>query len=91
MILNVGCNASGTVPILKLKSTDTAFRIFEVMNRMIEIGTPREILRPSKFDAVQMMREIREKLSEKYWKHRDILRKEMQAIREKYNLKLAPD
>lgn len=41
------------------------------------------------FDAVKMMREIREKLSEKYWKHPDILKKEMQAIREKYNLKIA--
>ncbi|MEP6645982.1 MAG: hypothetical protein ABJC12_02745 [Saprospiraceae bacterium] len=41
------------------------------------------------FDAVQMMRDIREKLSEKYWKHPDILKKEMEAIREKYNLKLA--
>jgi len=44
------------------------------------------------FDAVQVMREIREKLSEKYWKHPDILKKEMQAIREKYDLNLAkPD
>ena len=42
------------------------------------------------FDAVQMMREIREQLSEKYWKHPDILKKEMQAIREKYNLKATP-
>lgn len=41
------------------------------------------------FDAVKMMWEIREKLSEKYWKHPDILKKEMQAIREKYNLKIA--
>ena len=41
------------------------------------------------FDAVQMMRDIREKLSEKYWKHPDILKKEMEAIRQKYNLKLA--
>jgi len=41
-----------------------------------------------KFDAVQMMREIREKLSEKYWKHPEILKKEMKAIREKYNIKL---
>jgi len=40
------------------------------------------------FDAVQMMRDIREKLSEKYWKHPEILKKEMEAIREKYNLKL---
>jgi hypothetical protein len=39
-----------------------------------------------KFDAVKMMREIREKLSEKYWKHPDILKQEMEAIREKYNL-----
>lgn len=42
----------------------------------------------NKFDAVQMMRDIREQLSEKYWKHPDILKKEMQAIREKYNLKI---
>ena len=41
-----------------------------------------------KFDAVKTMREIREKLSQKYWKHPDILKKEMQAIREKYNLKV---
>ena len=40
------------------------------------------------FDAVQMMRDIREKLSEKYWKHPEILKKEMEAIREKYNFKL---
>jgi hypothetical protein len=40
------------------------------------------------FDAVKMMREIREKLSEKYWKHPDTLKKEMQAIRDKYNLKI---
>ena len=39
-------------------------------------------------DAVRMMREIREKLSEKYWKHPDILKSEMQVIREKYNLKI---
>ena len=40
-----------------------------------------------KFDAVQTMREIREKLSEKYWKHPDILKKEMEAIRKKYHFK----
>jgi hypothetical protein len=40
-----------------------------------------------KFDAVQMMRDIREMLSEKYWKHPDILKKEMEAIRKKYNIK----
>jgi hypothetical protein len=40
------------------------------------------------FDAVKMMREIREKLSEKYWKRPDILKDEMKAIREKYDIKL---
>ncbi len=39
-------------------------------------------------DAVKMMREIREKLSEKYWENPDILKTEMQAIRKKYNLKI---
>lgn len=38
------------------------------------------------FDAVKMMREIREKLSEKFWKHPDILKQEMQKIRDKYHL-----
>ncbi len=41
------------------------------------------------FDAVKMMRNIREKLSQRYWKHPDILKQEMEAIREKYNLKVA--
>ena len=36
-------------------------------------------------DAVKMMRDIREKLSERYWKHPDILKKEMEAIRKKYH------
>ncbi len=39
-------------------------------------------------DAVKMMREIREKLSERYWKHPDILKKEMEEIRKKYHFKL---
>ena len=39
-------------------------------------------------DAVKMMREIREKLSEKYWKHPDILKKEMEEIRKKYRFKV---
>ena len=39
-------------------------------------------------DAVKMMREIREKLSEKYWKHPDILKKEMEEIRKKYHFRL---
>jgi len=46
-------------------------------------------MEPNKtFDAVKMMREIREKLSEKYWKNPEILKQEMQAIREKYHLKI---
>jgi len=40
------------------------------------------------FDAVKSMREIREKLSEKYWKHPDVLKQEMEAIQKKYNLKV---
>jgi hypothetical protein len=40
-----------------------------------------------KFDAVQTMRDIREKLSERYWKHPDILKKEMEAIRKKYDFR----
>lgn len=40
------------------------------------------------FDSVQMMREIREKLSVKYWKHPELLKKEMEQIREKYHLKI---
>ena len=43
------------------------------------------------FDAVKMMREIREELSEKYWKHPEILKKEMEAIREKYQLKASAE
>ena len=39
-------------------------------------------------DAVKMMREIREKLSEKYWKNPDILKKEMEEMRKKYHFKL---
>ena len=41
------------------------------------------------YDAVKAMREIREKLSEKYWKHPDLLKQEMEAIRKKYGLKVA--
>lgn len=40
-----------------------------------------------KFDAVAYMRKVREELSEKYWKHPETLKKDMEAIREKYNLK----
>jgi hypothetical protein len=34
-----------------------------------------------------MMREIREKLSEKYWKHPELLKQDMEVIHKKYNLK----
>lgn len=42
-----------------------------------------------KFDAVLSMREIRQNLSEKYWKNPDILKTEMKEIKEKYNLDYA--
>lgn len=42
-----------------------------------------------KFDAVKSMREIREKLSERYWENPDILKQEMEEIRKKYNLNIA--
>lgn len=38
-------------------------------------------------DSVKMMREIREKLSEKYRNQSAILKKEMEEIRKKYDLK----
>jgi len=41
----------------------------------------------NEFDAVKMMREIREKLSEKYWKHPEVLKRDMDAIHKKYNFK----
>lgn len=44
-----------------------------------------------KFDAVKMMRDIREKLSEKYWEHSDILKKEMEEIRNKYSMQVSSD
>lgn len=45
-----------------------------------------------KFDAVQFMRNVREKLSERYWKHPEILQKDMEAIRDKYDLEVrAPE
>lgn len=36
------------------------------------------------FDAVKMMREIREKLSKRYWKNPDLLKKDMEVVRKKY-------
>lgn len=46
------------------------------------------MIKNKKNDSVKMMREIREKLSEKYWRHPEILKKEMEAIRKKYNITL---
>ncbi len=40
------------------------------------------------FDAVKMMRETREELSQKYWKQPELLKQEMQKIREKYHLNI---
>lgn len=39
-----------------------------------------------KFDAVKEMREIRERLSEKYWKNPNLLKQEMEEIRKKHKL-----
>ena len=36
------------------------------------------------FDAVKMMRDIREELSVKYWKNPEVLMKDMEEIRKKY-------
>jgi hypothetical protein len=44
-----------------------------------------------KFDAVKMMRDIREELSAKYWKHSEILKKEMEEIRKKYDMHDLPN
>lgn len=40
------------------------------------------------FDAVKMMREIRDELSEKYWQHPELLKQDLKKIREKYKAKL---
>jgi hypothetical protein len=37
-------------------------------------------------DAVKMMRDIRDRLSEKYYKNSDALFKDMEKIRKKYKL-----
>jgi len=38
-------------------------------------------------NTLQELREIREKLSEKYWNNSTLLKKEMGGIQQKYNLK----
>ena len=37
--------------------------------------------------SVKQMREIREKLSEKYWQNQEALKKDIALIRKKYNFK----
>ena len=37
------------------------------------------------YDAVQAMRETREKLSLQYWQNPELLKQEMKSIREKYS------
>lgn len=44
-------------------------------------------MKNKKYDAVKEMRTIREKLSAKYWKQPEVLKKELAAIRKKYNFK----
>ena len=39
------------------------------------------------YDAVKEAREIKEKLSEKYWNNPELLLKDLKLIRKKYNLK----
>lgn len=55
-----------------------------------KVKTHKAIKKHKEFDAVKMMREIREELSQKYWRHPDILKKEMEAVRKKYNIKQRP-
>ena len=39
-----------------------------------------------KFDAVKMMRDIRDKMGEKYYNNIDLLFKDLEKIRKKYKL-----
>jgi len=41
------------------------------------------------YDAVHAMREVREELSEKYFMNTELLKREMEEMRKKYNLKLS--
>ena len=44
-------------------------------------------MKDKKFDAVRMMREIRDKLSRIYLKDMEIEKRELQSIREKYGIR----
>jgi NMD protein affecting ribosome stability and mRNA decay len=41
------------------------------------------------FDAVKMMREIREKLGHKYWKNPELLKKDTEEAIKKYKMNVA--
>jgi len=41
------------------------------------------------YDAVKAMREVREELSEKYFMNTELLKKEMDEMKKKYDLKLS--
>ena len=41
-----------------------------------------------KFDAVKMMRDIRDKLSERWAKNPELMMKDLEEVRKKYNLKV---
>ena len=56
------------------------------MNNNNNITPPRPI---EGFHTVEMMREIREKLSEKYWQRNNILKQDMEGLRKKYNFNFA--
>ncbi len=47
----------------------------------------REKKRKKEFDAVQIMREIRNQLSEKYTRDPEIEERELEEIRKKYSIK----
>ncbi len=44
-------------------------------------------MRDKKFDAVRMMREIRDKLSKRYGKDPEVEKRDLQDIRKKYKIK----
>jgi|LGVF01.1.fsa_nt_gb hypothetical protein len=48
---------------------------------------PQIVTGPKKFDAVKMMREIRDKLSDIYSKDPEAEKKDLEAIRRKYGIK----
>ena len=56
------------------------------MNNNNNITPPQPI---EGFHTVEMMREIREKLSEKYWQRNNILKQDMEGLRKIYNFNFA--